>query len=57
MKAFGTLIFIAATIGFVLYFGGFISGSANVELTDDGRSTYNQGIEDAQEGLGRLKID
>lgn len=61
MKILGFVTFAIVGLGAASYFGGFASGSAEVELTNKGRDTLNQGIGAAQDGLNsglnRLKIE
>ena len=55
MKAFGFAIVAAAAIGAGLYFGGFVGGNVDVELTQQGRDTYNRGVDSVAEGIQGLK--
>ena len=57
MKTIGYIVVAAAILGAGLYFGGYVDGKANVELTEEGRTTYNQGVEKVQEGVGQLKVE
>lgn len=57
MKVIGYIVVVAALVGAGLYFGGYVDGKADVELTEEGRTTYNQGVEKVQEGVGQLKVE
>lgn len=51
MKVFGYIMAIAGLVGAGLYFGGYVSGSADVDLTDKGRQTLSEGVDHTREGL------
>lgn len=56
MRTFGIIVFVAAAVGAGLFFGGFVGGDVDVELTTKGRTTYNQGVDQAQQSLDHLKL-
>lgn len=61
MKTFGFLAASALVFGAALYFGGYVGGSVDVNMTDKGRSTVNSGLQSAKEGLNsgleHMKVD
>lgn len=57
MKTIGYIVVAVALLGAGLYFGGYVDGKADVALTEEGRTTYNNGVEKVQEGVGQLKVE
>ncbi len=57
MKTLGFVVLVAAVIGAGLYFGGFIQGSADLEVTNKGQAAFNKGLSKVQEGAEALKTD
>jgi len=45
VKTVGIVVLVVAALAGVLSFSGLITGKANVEVTDKGRTTYNQGLD------------
>jgi len=57
MKYLGYLVLVAALVAAGAWYGGYLNGDVDVQLTDKGRDTYNQGVEVVQDRVGQLKMD
>ena len=61
MRTFGILVLVAGGVAAAAYFGGYFNGSVDVQLTDKGRTTVNEGLQSAgstlNEVLEKAKVD
>jgi hypothetical protein len=51
IKAFGVLVLVGCVAGFALVTGGYLDGDVKVNVTDQGRSTVNSGIDATGRGV------
>ena len=61
MRIFGIVCLVGLVFGGVLYITGNIRGSADIQLTEQGKSNLDHGINTAKEGINKgldsLKVD
>jgi len=57
MRLLGIFVLVVAVTVTALMFGGFIAGNINVEMTDKGRSVFNNSLEKAAEGIDHLRVE
>jgi len=51
MKTLGIVTMVALICGAAAYFGGYMDGDINVQITDKGRQAVTDGLEAARNGI------
>lgn len=50
MKTFGWIVLGTLAVSGTLYFGGFVDGAADVQMTDKGKQAVSDGLDSAKQG-------